>query len=91
LYARAAQGEYDDLFVMVLFFIAERNAWSTVTRPLTQMLNVVDVKDLKEYVVNLMIKTYPKLCNKTDKLTFATFFDPEVSVASNNEIDWLFV
>jgi len=48
---------------MVLFFIAERNTLSTVTGPLTQVLNVVDVKDLKEYVVFLMIKTYPELCN----------------------------
>jgi len=31
---RAAQGEFGDLFVMVLFMIAERNAWSTVTWPL---------------------------------------------------------
>ena len=62
-----------------------------VTGPLTQVLNVVDVKDLKEYVVFLMIKTYPELCNKADKLTFATFFNPKVSVVSNNEIEWIFV
>ena len=76
---------------MVLFFITERNARSTVTGPLTQVLDVVDVKDLKESVVHLMMETYPELCNKVDKLTFATFFDPEVSLASGNETDWLFV
>jgi len=80
LQRRAAQGKFSDLFIMVLFFIAERNAWSTVTGPLTQVLDVVNVKDLKESVVHLMMETYPELCNKAD-----------MSVAFDNELDWLFV
>jgi len=52
------------------------------------VLDVTDVKDLKESVVKLMMETYPELCNKTDKLTFSTFFDPEVRLASDNRIDW---
>jgi len=75
---RAKNGEFGDLFVMVLCMIAERNAWSTVTWPMIAVLQVEDVKDLKESVVKLMMETYPELCNKADKLTFSTFFDPEV-------------
>jgi hypothetical protein len=85
---RASQGEFGDLFVMVLCMIAERNAWSSVTWPLIAVLDVTDVKDLKESVVKLMMETYPQLCNKTDKLTFSTFFDPEVRLASDNRINW---
>jgi len=65
---------------MVLFTIAEKNVWSTVTWPLILVLDVEEVKDLKASVLKLMMETYPQLCNTADKLTFATFFDPEVSV-----------
>jgi len=88
---RASQSEFGNLFIMVLFMIAERNAWSTVTWPLILVLDVEDVKDLKESVVKLMMETYPQLCHTADKLTFATFFDPKVSLVSDDEIDWLLV
>jgi len=77
---RAAQGEFGELFIMVLFTITERNMWSTVIWPLIPVLDVEEVKDLKTSVLKLMMETYPQLCNTADKLTFATFFDPEVSL-----------
>ena len=83
---RTKNGEFGDLFVMVLCKIAERNAWSSVTWPMIAVLEVEDVNDLKEAVVKLMIETYPELCNKADKLTFSTFFDPEVRLVSDNQI-----
>jgi len=45
---RAAHGEFGDLFVMVLFMIAERNTWSTVTWPAPPALDVEDVKGSRQ-------------------------------------------
>jgi len=71
---------------MVLFMIEEKNVWSTVTWPLIPVLDVEEVKDLKESVLKLMMETYPQLCNTADKPTFATFFDPEVQKGPLPEI-----
>jgi len=60
----------------------ERNAWSVVTWPLIPVLDVEDVKDLKASVVKLMMETYLQLWHTADKLNFATFFDPELSLVS---------
>jgi len=79
---RVAQGEFGNLLIMVLFMIAEKNAWSVVTWPLIPVLDVEDVKDLKASVVKLMMETYLQLSHTADKLTFATFFDPKVSLVS---------